>query len=181
MLFQIGISFEKSPIGKYFWIYRHTCIINIFILSRTVAYTGITFVWLEIIQKDNHFGDNQLYFSVWIKISWYFKEKTFNVDPACNKQNDRVVMFENDISEHRKVSTAKHLASIMLFGVVASNEEGEGTSSFVWTGLQANICCLQGNFREADHLHGSRRSLTIQITFYNRTGTGTHGKGWSGT
>ena len=64
MLFQTGLPFEKSPIGKYFWIYRDTCIFNIFILSRRVGNTGITFVELEPIQKDIHFGDYQLYFSV---------------------------------------------------------------------------------------------------------------------
>ena len=41
-------------------MYVDTCIFNIFIVSRTVANTGITFVGLEPIQKDIHFGDYQL-------------------------------------------------------------------------------------------------------------------------
>ena len=85
MLFQMGLPFEKSPIGKYFWIYRDTCWFNIIVLSRTVANTRITFFGLETIQKDIHFGDHQLYFSVctfkvseyqanrkhWFLITWY--------------------------------------------------------------------------------------------------------------
>ena len=50
-------------------------------------------------------------------------EKTFTVDPVFNKQNDRVVTFGNDVSEHRRMSTTKHPASIMMLGVVASNGE----------------------------------------------------------
>ena len=64
MLFRIGLPFEQSRKGKYFCIYRDTCWFNITVLSHTVANTGITFVGLETIQKDIHFGDYQLYFSV---------------------------------------------------------------------------------------------------------------------
>ena len=39
------------------------------ILSRTVANTGITFVGLETIQKDVHFGGYQIHFSVCTVIS----------------------------------------------------------------------------------------------------------------
>ena len=53
----------------------------------------------------------------------FFDEKTFTVDPVFNKQNDRVVAFGNDISEHHRVSTTKHPASIMMLSVVASNGE----------------------------------------------------------
>ena len=37
-------------------------------------------------------------------------EKTFTVDPVLNKQTDRVVTFEKDVSEPRRVSTTKHPA-----------------------------------------------------------------------
>ena len=51
-------------------------------------------------------------------------EKTFTFIPGFNKQNDRVATFENDVSEHCRLSTTKYPASIlMLFGVVASNGE----------------------------------------------------------
>ena len=50
-------------------------------------------------------------------------EKTFTVDPVLNKQNDRSVTFENDVSEHRRMSTTKHSASIITLGVVPSNGE----------------------------------------------------------
>ena len=61
----ISFVFEKSPIGKYFWIYRDTCWFNITVLSCSVVNTGITFVDLETIQNDIHFGDYQLFFCVW--------------------------------------------------------------------------------------------------------------------
>ena len=48
-------------------------------------------------------------------------EKTFTVAIIFNKQIDRVVTIENDVSEYRKVSTTKHSASIMMPGVVALN------------------------------------------------------------
>ena len=50
ILFQIDLSVEKSPIGKYPWIYRNTCWIcwfNTPVCLQRVAYTQITFVWLE--------------------------------------------------------------------------------------------------------------------------------------
>ena len=50
-------------------------------------------------------------------------QKFFTVDPVFNKQNDRVVKFGNDVSEQCRVPTTKHLASIMMLGVVASNGE----------------------------------------------------------
>ena len=62
--FKLVFLLKKSQIGKYFWIYGDTCMFNIFMLWRTVANTGITFVGLEPIQKNIHFGDYQLYFSV---------------------------------------------------------------------------------------------------------------------
>ena len=50
-------------------------------------------------------------------------EKTFTVDPVYNKQNDRVVKIRNDVFEHRRMSTTKHPASIVMPGVIASNGE----------------------------------------------------------
>ena len=50
-------------------------------------------------------------------------EITFTVDPVFNTQNDRVLTFENNASEHHRMSTIKHTASIMMLDVVASNGE----------------------------------------------------------
>lgn len=50
-------------------------------------------------------------------------EKVFTVDPVLNKQNDRVISFEQGVSKLRCVSTTKHPASVMMLGVVASNGE----------------------------------------------------------
>ena len=57
------------------------------------------------------------------RILIFSDEKTFTVDPVVNKQNDRVVSFGQDVSEVRNISTTKHPASVMMFGVVASNGE----------------------------------------------------------
>ena len=51
------------------------------------------------------------------------ESSTFTVDTLFNKLNDRVVTFGNNVSEHRRVSTTKHPASIMMFVFVASNRE----------------------------------------------------------
>ena len=67
----------------------------------------------------------------------------FSVGPVFNKQNDRVETFGNYVSEHRSVSQTKLAASIMMFGVVASNGE---MSSSGW--VQANLCRLQRSFRD---------------------------------
>ena len=58
-----------------------------------------------------------------IRLSFFSDEKTFTVDPVVNKQNDRIVSFGQNISELRNVSTTKHLSSVMMLGVVASNAE----------------------------------------------------------
>ena len=59
---------------------------------------------------------------------------------SVEKQNDRVVAFGNDVSEHRRVSTTMQSASIMMFGGISSNgkrkppvwsERGYGLSSAV--------------------------------------------------
>ena len=65
MLFQISLSFEKSPIEKYQWIYRNTCWFNVTVLSRTIIEnTGVTFIGIETIQKDIHFLDYKTYICV---------------------------------------------------------------------------------------------------------------------
>ena len=53
----------------------------------------------------------------------FFRWKTLTGDYVFNKQNDRVVTIRNDVSEHRGVSTNKQSASIIMFGVAASNGE----------------------------------------------------------
>ena len=50
-------------------------------------------------------------------------EKTFTVVPAFSKQNNRVVTFGNNESEHHRVSTTRRIASIMILDMVASNGE----------------------------------------------------------
>ena len=57
------------------------------------------------------------------RVIFFSDEKTFTVDPAINKQNDRVVSFGQDISGVCYVSTTKRPASVMMLGVVASNGE----------------------------------------------------------
>ena len=54
------------------------------------------------------------------RIIFFSDEKTFTVDPVINKQNNRVVCFEDTPSELRYVSRTKHPASVMMLGVVAS-------------------------------------------------------------
>ena len=75
-------------------------------------------------------------------------EKNFTVDPVFNKQNDRVVRFRNNVSKPCRVSTTKRPDTIMMFGVVASDEE-KMPPGFAWTGLQANPCNLQRSFEDA--------------------------------
>ena len=57
------------------------------------------------------------------RIHIFSDEKKFTVHVVFNKQKDRVVTFQNNVSEQRRVSTTKHPASIMMLGVVASNGE----------------------------------------------------------
>ena len=56
------------------------------------------------------------------RIIIFSDEKTFTEYPVVNKQNERVVSFGKDISKVH-ISTTKHLASVMMLGVVASNGE----------------------------------------------------------
>ena len=58
-----------------------------------------------------------------IQILIFSNEKTFTVDPVFNKQNNHVVILSKKISEIHKASTTKHLVSMMMLGVVASNGE----------------------------------------------------------
>ncbi len=51
---------------------------------------------------------------------FFSDEKTFTVDPVCNKQNDCVVCFGNEDSDACCVSKTKHLASVMMLRIVAS-------------------------------------------------------------
>ena len=55
------------------------------------------------------------------RIIIFSHEKTFTVDNIFSKQNDLMVTFRNAVSEHRRVSTTKHPASITMFGAVESN------------------------------------------------------------
>lgn len=50
-------------------------------------------------------------------------EKTFTVDLVMNKQDGCVVSFSQDVSEIRYMSMTKHPASMMMLGIMASNEE----------------------------------------------------------
>ena len=51
---------------------------------------------------------------------FFSDEKTFTVDPVINRQNDRVVCFDETPEKIRHLSTTKHPASVMMLGVVAS-------------------------------------------------------------
>lgn len=69
----------------------------------------------ELILNDlKHHGNRVIFFS---------DEKTFTVDPVINKQNDRVVCFEDTPKEVYQVTRTKHPASVMMLGVVASTGE----------------------------------------------------------
>ena len=57
------------------------------------------------------------------RILLFFDEKTFPIEIVFNKQNDQIVKFENDVLEHCSVSKTKNAASIIMLGVLASNEE----------------------------------------------------------
>ena len=57
----------------------------------------------------------------WIII--FSDEKTFTVDLVMNKQNKHVASFGKDISEVCNVSATKHLASVIMLGVMVSNGE----------------------------------------------------------
>ena len=52
-----------------------------------------------------------------------FRWKNFHRWSCLQQKDNRVVAFRNNVSEHRRVSTTKHPASIMMFGVVALKEE----------------------------------------------------------
>ena len=55
------------------------------------------------------------------RIVIFFYVKTFTFDAVF--RNDQVVIFGNGVFEHLKVSTTKHLTSIMMLGFVESNGE----------------------------------------------------------
>ena len=74
------------------------------------------------------------------KFPFFSDEETFNVDSSFNKQNDRVAMIGNDVSEHRRVSRTKHPSSIMMLGVVASNVEKMPPVWFERDWLTSTVC-----------------------------------------
>ena len=59
------------------------------------------------------------------RILIFFDEYIVTVDPVFNKKNDRVVPFDNNISEHRRVSRFRHPASIIMLEVVATYGENQ--------------------------------------------------------
>ena len=60
-------------------------------------------------------------------------EKSFTVNYFINKQNDRVVSFDQDISEVGNVSTTKYPASVMMLGVDFSSNQKKMTSEYQFT------------------------------------------------
>ncbi len=65
-------------------------------------------------------------------------KKTFTVDPTFNKQNDCIICFDKEDHDLRNVSKTKHLASIMMLGVMASTGEKMAPIWFpVWYRLTA--------------------------------------------
>ena len=94
-------------------------------------------------------------------------EKTFTIDPAFNKQNDRVVTFRNNVSERRKLWTSKHPASIMMLGDVALNGEEMVP---VWFEREYRLTLrFIKTFWRRYFFHESRRALRNPITSSNRT------------
>ena len=59
----------------------------------------------------------------WIEATFFSNKKAFTIDLVFNKQNDQVAPFGNDVFGDLRMSTTKHLASIVMFDVVASNRE----------------------------------------------------------
>lgn len=58
------------------------------------------------------------------RVIFFSDEKTFNVDPAINRRNDRFVdLGHNPEDPRRTVSRTKHPASVMFLGVIASTGE----------------------------------------------------------
>ena len=58
-----------------------------------------------------------------VNSSFFLMRKMFAVYPVFNKQNDRVATFGNNASGQCRVPTTKHLAPIMMLGLIASNGE----------------------------------------------------------
>ena len=67
----------------------------------------------------------------WKSNPQFFHWGNFHHRFCLQKQNDQVVACGNDVSEPRRVSTANNPASIIMFGVVASNGEN---MPLVWFG-----------------------------------------------
>ena len=59
----------------------------------------------------------------WPKESRKSNEKYFDVDFVFHKQNDQMVTFGNNFSEHLRVSRTKHSASIMMLSIATSTGE----------------------------------------------------------
>ena len=78
-----------------------------------------------------------------IEFLFFSDENIFTVDPVFNKQNDRVVTFGNDVSKHRRVSSIKYPASIMMLGFLALNGE---KMTPVW--LERGYRLTSGIYRE---------------------------------
>lgn len=51
----------------------------------------------------------------------FFSEKTFDIDPVHNHQNNHYISFGDVEEDLRMVTTMKHLASVMALGIIASN------------------------------------------------------------
>ena len=98
-----------------------------------------------------------------------------SVDPVYSKQNDQVLMFANEVSEYRRVSTTRHPASIMMLSVVASNGE---KMLPVWfeRGYRLTHCRLRRSFGDESSCIGSRRSLNNTLRLPTWRSACTHGK-----
>ena len=71
------------------------------------------------------------------------------------------ILFVNDVSEYRRVSTITHSVSIMMLGIVASNMK-KNVSGLVWLGLHANLNRLQRSFRDGGSSMGQEDQKEIR-------------------
>ena len=100
-------------------------------------------------------------------------EKTITVGYIFNKQNDQVVTFANDVSEHRRLSTTKQPTSIMMHDVERGDRRG---CSLVWATLQANLFRLQRSFLDESLPMGQEDHWEIRLRLRIGRSSGTHGK-----
>ena len=69
----------------------------------------------------------------WDSCSHFIYEKTFTADPVFDKQNNLIVMFGNDVSEHRRVSIPN--IQPQLWCLASWHQAGRRSLWFGWNGV----------------------------------------------